>query len=581
MAMKKETKRQRFESLRGQLDSERSSFMSHWRDLGDFVLPRRPRFTTNDSNKGDRRNQKIIDSTATLASRTLASGMMSGVTSPARPWFRLTTADSRFSETGPVKSWLHEVTQIMTTMFHKSNLYNVLPTVYGDIGTFGTAAMYCEEDFENGMRFYSFPVGSYYIANDERLQVKVFMREFRMTVRQIVNKYGLKEDGKIDWKNISLQVKDLYEAGQTEQWIEIAHVIEPNPEHNKDRLEAKYKKFSSCYYERGSSSNGSGAYGSSNDEDTYLSESGYDYFPILCPRWETTGEDAYGTNSPGMTALGDIKALQLMQKRKSQAIEKQVNPPMTAPVSLRNQPSTIIPGGVTYVDAGSGQQGFRPAHEVNINLQHLVEDIRDHQNRIRRAYFEDLFLMLASMDRRQITAREIDERHEEKLLALGPVLEQLNQDLLDPVIDICFDVGVAQNRFPEPPQELQGLNLKVEYLSIMAQAQKLTGVAGVERFLGFAQQIVAGHPESADKLDFDQALDIYGDMLSVPPGLIRSDEDVAGIRAGREEAMAAEQERQAGMTQIAAAKELSQTPMAEGTALSAMMDQANAGALVN
>jgi len=95
------TKRKQFDILRAQLENERSSFLSHWRDLGEHILPRRPRFTTSENNKGDRKNQKIIDATATMAARTLRSGMMSGVTSPARPWFRLSILFPRLVMSAP------------------------------------------------------------------------------------------------------------------------------------------------------------------------------------------------------------------------------------------------------------------------------------------------------------------------------------------------------------------------------------------------------------------------------------------------------------------------------------------------
>ena len=184
------SKRQKYERLRAQLENERATFETQWRDLNDYILPRRARFFVSDSNKGDRRNLKILDTTPTLAARTLRAGMMSGVTSPARPWFRLTVPDLDMSESGPVKSWLHDVTSRMNTVFIRSNLYNVLPIGYGDLGVFGTAAIFHEEDFKDVMRFYSFPIGSYMIANNSKGQVDVFIREFRMTVRQIITKFG-------------------------------------------------------------------------------------------------------------------------------------------------------------------------------------------------------------------------------------------------------------------------------------------------------------------------------------------------------------------------------------------------------
>lgn len=567
------SRRQKLDALRGQLDSERSSFMTHWRDLGDHVFPRRPRFTISDANRGDRRNQKIIDSTGTMAARTLRSGMMSGVTSPARPWFRLATPDPSLNEFGKVKEWLHQVGQIMSSSFLRSNLYNVLPIVYGDIGVFATGAMSIEEDFEDVTRHYSFPIGSYMIANNDKLKVDVFFREFRMTVRQLVQRFGKKKaNGDVDWSVFSSHVRSQFEAGSYETWIDVCHVIQPNERFNPLALESKFKKYESIYYESGSSTGSNGSsYLRSGDEDKYLSEKGYDFFPILCPRWEVTGEDVYGTDCPGMIALGDIKALQLMHKRKAQGIEKMINPPMVGPSALRNTKASILPGDITYMDTREGQQGFRAAHEVNLRLDGLMMDIESHQKRVQRAFFEDLFLMLASSDRRDFTAREIEERHEEKLLALGPVLEQLNQDLLDPLIDNAFDIHFRQGLLPPPPQELQGMKLKVEYISVMAQAQKLVGMAGIERFTGFVGQVAGMNPEILDKVNADQIIDVYGDITSIPPGIVRSDEEVESMRAQRAEAAAAQQKLESIKSLTGSAKDLAQSDMSGDNALTKLV----------
>ncbi len=575
-----ESKRQRYEFIRAQLEQERSSFVPHWRELNDHINPRRGRFFTSDVNKGDRRNQKIYNSAATLACRTTRSGMMGGITSPARPWKRLALPDRSMSEISAVKAWLDMVNKRMDDVFLKSNLYNVLPIIYGDIATFGTSAMSIEEDMDDVVRFYPFPIGSYMIANNDRLKVDVFFREFRMTVRQLVQRFGQKSaSGEIDWSNFSVQVKQAYETHQLEQWIDVCHMIQPNAEFDPNKMHSKHKRYSSCYYERGTAtSQGAGGTYSSID-DRFLSEKGYDFFPVLCPRWEVTGEDVYGTDCPGMTALGDIKALQVMEKRKAQAIEKMVNPPMIAPVSMKNAKLSILPGDTSFSDAEQNR-GFRPAHEVNIRIGELEQNMQQIERRISRCFFEDLFLMLANDARSGITAREIEERHEEKLLALGPVLEQLNQDLLDPLIEITFEIMLRRGMIPDPPEELQGMDLKVEYISVMAQAQKLVGIAGIERFAGFAANAIQANPELIDKIDGDQMLDVYADMTSVPQGIVRSDDDVAAIRQNRAKAQQQQaQIEQAGMA-TQAAKNLSQADMEGDNALTRMMSDAQAGNVV-
>src|SRR3990167_1339992 len=532
----KMTKRQEYEILRASLEGERSSFIPHYRDLSDYILPRRPQFVLTDTNRGDRRNLKIVDSTATLAARTNMSGMMSHITSPARPWFRLTTSDPQLAEISTVNEWLHTVTDRMTTVFLRSNLYNILPIIYGDLSTFGTAAMGAEESLDGEvMRFYAFPLGSYSIAADDKLQIRTFMRQLRLTVRQIAEKFP--------WENLSETVQNHWNSRRYDAWIDVRHVITTNTDYKPDKIDSK--PFLSAYYETGAMGNDSNYM--RNGEDKLLRESGYSFFPVLCPRWEVSGEDVYGTDCPGMIALGDIKTLHLMQKRRAQAIEKMINPPMIGPSFLRNHKVSILPGDITYVDEREGMKGFRPAHDVNLILTDLDSIISETQQRISRAYFEDLFLMLANTYRRQITAREIDERHEEKLLALGPVLEQLNQDLLDPLIDISFKAMDNQNLLPEAPEELQGIALKVEYISLMAQAQKFVGVSGIEKFTSFVGNLTAitQNPDILDKVDFDQMIDVYGDLMSVNPSIVRPDDKVSEMRLQRQKALEAKAKQEA------------------------------------
>jgi hypothetical protein len=93
-----------------------------------------------------------------MAARTLRSGMMAGVTSPARPWFKLGFADQEVAELPAVKQWLNTVETRMRNVFARSNLYKVLPIIYGDMGVFGTGCLYIEEDAEHVFSVESFPV---------------------------------------------------------------------------------------------------------------------------------------------------------------------------------------------------------------------------------------------------------------------------------------------------------------------------------------------------------------------------------------------------------------------------------------
>jgi hypothetical protein len=564
------SKRQEYELVRSSLWAERSTFDAHWRDLGDYVLPRRPRWFTTDRNKGDRRNQKIIDETGTFAARTLQSGMHAGITSPARPWMKLTTPDPGLAQFGPVKEWLHEVTQRMLTVFLRSNLYNVLPTQYGDMGVFATAAMSVLEDDKDVIRCYSYPVGSYALGANDRGVCDVFVREWQMTVRQIVSQFGLVPVARgslsreIDWTNISKTVRSLWERASYEQTVDVNWVVAPNTYADSSRLGGKFLPYSSCHFEKGQ-----------ERDDVFLRESGFNEFPVMGSRWDITGEDVYGTMSPGMLALGSIKQLQTMQKRKAQAIEKMINPPLQAPTHVRNQKASLLPADITYVDVREGQKGIAPIHEVRIDISHLTADITETRNMIRRSFYEDLFLMLAQSDRREITAREIEERHEEKLLALGPVLERTNDELLDPVVDRVFNIMARRGLIPPAPQELRDVDLKVEYISLMAQAQKLVGVAGHERFLSTAAQLAPIFPDVVFKIDVFQAIDDHSDMLGVNPKLVVPNDQARAAADAAHKAAAKAQAAAVAKDATGAVSNLAATPMGQDSALDRLM--ANAG----
>lgn len=569
-----ETPRQHYNRLGAQLRNTRYSFEAHWRELGDHFAPRRMRFWEGDKNRGDKRHGKIINEHGLLAARTLRSGMFAGITSPARPWRRMTTPDPELAEFGSVKRWLETLNKNMRTLDLRSNLYNVLPTVFGDMGVFATAGMIVIEDEEDGFRCFSFPLGSYWLALNQRNQVDTFMREFSMSVRQLVMMFGDPQASEsTKWNNFSRSVRDNFERGNYEIMMNVTHVIAPNMAYDPRRLESKFKKFSSCYYETSGSVTGQGVTGYGAGEGTvFLRESGFDRFRVLAPRWETTDGDAYGTSCPGMDALGSTKEIQLLDKRKSKAIEKQLNPALKGPPSLRNQRVSLIAGDLTLVDERDGKGGLSSIHEVNLSVAEVAADIQIKERRISRAFYEDLFLMLTEMEGIQPrNEKEIAARYEEKLLALGPVLEGVNDDLLDPLTDIEFDIMLSLGMVPEPPEELAGMELKVEYESIMAKAQKLVGVAGTERFFSFSGNLMAAFPEVRHKINALNAVDEYGDMMGVSSNIIRTDEEVEAIMA-EEAAKIQQQQAAAQIPELAkSAQLLSQSDLSTDNALSRIL----------
>ena len=512
--------RERMQNRLGALKLERSSWLSHWMEISEHLLPRSGLFLTSNRNRGDKRHNQIYDNTGTRALRVLAAGLMAGMTSPARPWFRLTTSDPKLDESDAVKSWLADVTRIMQMIFAKSNTYRALHSSYEEIGAFGTASMIVLPDYDNVIHQYPLTIGEYALAADYKGNVNTLYREMEMTVGQMVGEFGSDK--------CSTTVRGMFTRGDLDKWVPVIHAIEPRTDRDATKRDAKNMAYKSIYFEPGN-----------NLDNLVLRESGYKDFPALCPRWATAGGDIYG-NSPGMEALGDIKQLQHEQLRKAQGIDYKTKPPLQAPTSLKNRDIDTLPGGVSFVDTNGPSGGIRSAFEVNLDLSHLLMDIQDVRERIKGSFYADLFLMLANGVNSAMTATEVAERHEEKLLMLGPVLERLHNEILDPLIEITFARMVEAGIVPPPPEELQGMELNVEFVSMLAQAQRAVATNGVDRFVGNLGAVAQFKPDVLDKFDADQWADAYADMLGIDPDLIVPGDKVAIMRNQRAQAAQAQ-----------------------------------------
>lgn len=538
--------RERLDSRWKALKNERESWMSHYREISDNLLPRSGRFFVEDRNRGDRRHQRILDSTALRAHRILSAGLMSGLTSPARPWFRLETADTDLMQYQPVKLWLSQVTNLELAIFQRSNTYRALHSIYDELGAFGTAANIIAPDFNTVIHHFPLTAGEYCIATDWKGDVCTLYREFQKTVGEVVKEFG--QD------RCSRSVQSMYEQGNLDKWITIVHAIEPRADRDLSKSDNLNMAWRSVYFEIGA------------DPDHFLRESGFRRFRALCPRWALSGGDIYG-NSPGMEALGDIKQLYQEQMRKSQGIDYKTNPPLQVPSELAQKRVATLPGGVTYFNATSPTSGIRSLFEVNLDMSHLLEDIQDVRQRINASFYADMFLAISSLETTNRTAAEIAERHEEKLLMLGPVLERLQNELLDPLIEITFDRIMETGIVPPPPKELQGHDINVSLVSMLAQAQRAVGTNSIDRFTSTIGNVAQFKPEVLDKIDGDALVDVYADSLGIDPRLIADDDKVAAIRQQRAQAQQQAQQAAAVEQAASAAQKLGSVNTAQPNAL--------------
>ena len=541
----------RLNQVLGELKLERYPFWHLWRELADYILPKRYVWLRTDRERRVRqaKNPFILDSTGTGAARVLASGLMNGITSPSRPWFKV-KVPGNFDLGGPVTEWCDEVERRMLYIMSMSNFYNGMAVLYLDLVVFGSGAMLIYEDDETVIRCYNPALGEYYFGQSHRLQVNTFAREFQQTARQVVSRFGI--------ENVSDTVKNMAkENGATSlKEITICQLIEPNE--GKTGVPKKFK-YKETYWEIG------------NGKEEVLQQKGFNELPGIFPRWELTANDSYGT-SPSMDALSDIIQLQQETKRKAQAIDKAINPPIIADIQLAQRPTALLPNGITYV-SGANNIGAKPLYQIDPPIQELSADIRDVQGRIKERLYNDLFNSITNLDTVR-SATEIDARKEEKLILLGSVLERFENEALDPAIQRIFAIMTRFNLLPPAPPQIQGHSIQIAYESILSTAQRAVAAAPTERWLQLIGGVAGLLPDVRNIPNIYGLLTDYGLNIGVAAKNITSQDDYNKAVQAEQQKQQDAANSQNALAATQGAKNLGDTEVGGGAnALQTMMAQ--------
>lgn len=536
----------------------RAPWEGAWRSLAEHFLPTRFRLETDrdGDGRGPMLNSRLVDATGILAMRVLAAGLQGGLTSPARPWFRLSLDDADLARSRQGQEWLDECAARMRVVFHRSNFYNVMHTLYAELGTFGTAFAFELADPRRGFSFVPLCTGEYVLDCNERRRVDTVFRRISMSLRQMAASFGqeaLPED-----------LRAALRRGP-DQRFPVAQAVFPRAERRPGRVDAAGMAFASLHWLEGRG----GAHP--------LRVSGFRGFPGFGPRWEAAGNDVYG-RSPAMDALPDCRMLQQMGVTTLKAIHKAVDPPMSVAAGLRSVGLDLTPGAVNYVDSIPGQspQAATPLVQVRPDLATARKAMEAVQNQIRAGLYNDLFKLVLE-GRSQVTASEIAAREEEKLILIGPVLERLHDELFLPLIDRTFELMRELDMLPPTPPELAGRRLRVEFVSLLAQAQKLVGMGAADRYMDLAGRAAAVWPEALDCLNVDRLLDSYAETLGLPVSLTRPQEERDALRreragsVGRERALKLLGET-TGLVERLAASPLTLPDGSRGSVLDALLE---------
>lgn len=536
------------ERLRKRLERIRAPWEAEWRDVGTYICPRKTRFFTGDDMRGaSTSNQKAPNPWPLFANRVFASGMQGGLTSPSRPWLMLGVDQDELNRHEAVKLWNAECTRAMLTVLSKSNFYDSAYSYYFENGGFGTSSMFAEEDFDDIVRFHALAIGEYWIDTDASGRVRTLLRRISLPPDQIVEKWP---------DTCGPEITNMATNG-TDTDIDIFHLVRPRKKRDPRKADNRSMPFESIYYIPGRS--------------LILSESGYEEWPCPTARFETTGQDRYG-GSPGKDMAKFCALLQNMEMTYIRLTHLAANPPMRVPSTFERKLRTL-PGEQTPVDAD--EKGLSPLFQVDpAAMARLEAKIEKSEQLVRVGFYNDLFRTVTDENRSNITAMEIQERVQEKMEQIGPTIDRMLNEFLKPVVERVFGIMWRAGMIPPPPPEIQGMPIKIEFISPLAMAQKASGTKTLRAFSSFVGELAQFNPAALDKLGFDEIIDIYAEETGVPPKAVISTEDAQAMRAERAKMQQAQQRAAAMQRDAESLRRLSDVDLSQDNVLSRLADAA-------
>lgn len=556
----------------GALDTEYSTWLTRHEEVMRYIQPYRGRFQLDEQRSGGRRKDRhLVNDTASDASKKLTAALVTGISSPARRFWRMKAAHASLADNQEVKQYCRDWEDVLFDIWARSNIYKLLPQLYADLAGPGTCVGFLEEDDETVIRGIHAPVGSYRLACDNRGEVDTVFHRFAYTVAQIVQAFCMKPgsravvDAEALAKKCSIRVQTAWKEKKFDDWVTLLHVVEPRVVRQYGKIDKKNKPWASCWLEWSGPTTTGQATGGMPEE--LLREDGFDEQSFVAGRWDVVGEDAYGSDSPGLLSIGDVKSLQALETTSANFLAAGLDPALSLPKDLSS--ASLVPGTRNRLPANSG-----PADEVKptyVPDREWMEETRGEkaafERRITRAHYADLILLISNdQSAEKATAEEIRAKKDERLLQLGGLFQRVSDELLTKMVNRTYAIAQRRGLGPKPPDILIKAALAghktvdIEYDNILSAAQKAIGIGAVQQWAGSLVQMASGmqSAEPLDSLNVREIATTTADMLGIPPQLVATDEQVQQRQQQRAQAQQAAQQQEALKTAAPAAKAASQ-----------------------
>lgn len=493
-------------------DSDRGIAKQHWQEICDYMLPDRRDYIAT-LPRGAKRMQKVFDSTPIWCVQQFASGMHALLTSSTLQWFWLLTEDERVNRIDAVRLWLDFASAHLYSIFNGPlrNFASQSNELYQDIGTIGTAVMAELESPRSGILFSTRHLKECVFAENEEDRVDDLTRQWKWTAKQAV----------AQWKNSCSPavIKAYNDKPETE--FTFLHQVKPRTNRNPDRRDKMHKPFESLYV--------------CEQDMSIITESGFDEFPYMVPRWTKLTGEINGRGQGGV-ALPDVKMLNELVKLYVKSAQKLIDPPLQLPDEGFLVPIKTVPGSLNFHRPGLRPDDKIQPIETGGQVQIAEKMLEGLRQQILRTFFVDLLRLPTDLqdpasDGKGSTATYWLHRRDKEMMALSPMLARMNSEFTYPLIDRTFNIEWRKSialgfgpgsPFPPPPPELAGAKLRVEYVSPMALAQKSSQLDAVAQVIQQQLTLRQMNPSGPYVLDDEAIMRLTSRDRNAPAEILKT-----------------------------------------------------------
>jgi len=499
---------QDFEALK----QDRTSWERQWQEIADLMCPRRADFESKYSS-GQKRRGKIYDDTAVHALIRFAAGLQNLMTPAAVPWFILKPAFRPLEQVREVGLWLEEVTRQMQMHFSspKSNFHPAAYEFHTDLGAFGTGGMFIEDAPGIGPYFRSFPLAKTCYAVNRRGRVDAAYREYTHSAKALIEQFDAAMIPEIVFKKL--------EDGKPYDKFDCLHVIKPwHALKLGGPLQLIPKPWISLHILK--------------EKKHVIGIGGHDEFPYVVSRWAKNEDEIYG-RGPGGDVLGTVQMSNEMEQTYLKALQKQVDPPLTLPDDGFLGQIKTYPGAINIHRVGYTQKeviGMIPSGDP----RYADDKMAQVRGSIERAFFLDLIQLPGPTapdgDVLRLTATEIAVRQRDRLAIIGPIVARQESEFLSPLIERSYRVMARAGMLPPPPQAMQEVDLRVEYVNPVSVAQRSLELNSISQLIQFHMPLAQIDPSTIKRLNVSRMSELSAEILNVPPSSVYSNEEMAEMQ---------------------------------------------------